>query len=154
MGRAILGVIVGYIVMAGVVIGSFAAAWMVFGQDSAYKEGLWEISTTWMIMMFVAGLIAAMIGGAVCAAIAAKGSKAAMVLAGLVLVLGFVDAGFKLAAPREDRPTVREDNVTMFKATQSSQEPTVMLLGNPVIGLVGVLIGARLVGRKRAVAVG
>ncbi|MCH8259235.1 MAG: hypothetical protein IIC46_03410 [Planctomycetes bacterium] len=154
MGRAILGVIVGYIVMAGVVIGSFAAAWMVFGQDSAYKEGLWEISTTWMIMMFVAGLIAAMIGGAVCAAIAAKGSKAAMVLAGLVLVLGFVDAGFKLAAPREDRPTVREDNVTMFEATANSQEPTVMLLGNPVIGLVGVLIGARLVGRKRAVAVG
>ncbi len=154
MGRAILGVIVGYIVMAGVVIGSFAAAWMVFGQDSAYKEGLWEISTTWMIMMFVAGLIAAMIGGAVCAAIAAKGSKAAMVLAGLVLVLGFVDAGFKLAAPREDRPTVREDNVTMFEATANSQEPTVMLLGNPVIGLVGVLIGARLVGRKRAAAVG
>ena len=154
MGRAILGVIVGYIVMAGVVIGSFAAAWMVFGQDSAYKEGLWEISTTWMIMMFVAGLIAAMIGGAVCAAIAAKGSKAAMVLAGLVLVLGFVDAGFKLAAPREDRPTVREDNVTMFEATPNSQEPTVMLLGNPVIGLVGVLIGARLVGRKRAAAVG
>ena len=154
MGRAILGVIVGYIVMAGAVLGSFAAAWMVFGQDSAYKEGLWEISTTWMIMMFVAGLIAAMIGGAVCAAIAAKGSKAAMVLAGLVLVLGFVDAGFKLAAPREDRPTAREDNVTMFEATQSSQEPTVMLLGNPVIGLVGVLIGARLVGRKRAAAVG
>ena len=154
MGRAILGVIVGYIVMAGVVIGSFAAAWMVFGQDSAYKEGLWEISTPWMIMMFVAGLIAAMIGGAVCAAIAAKGSKAAMVLAGLVLVLGFVDAGFKLAAPREDRPTVREDNVTMFEATANSQEPTVMLLGNPVIGLVGVLIGARLVGRKRAAAVG
>ena len=140
--------------MAGVVIGSFAAAWMVFGQDSAYKEGLWEISTTWMIMMFVAGLIAAMIGGAVCAAIAAKGSKAAMVLAGLVLVLGFVDAGFKLAAPREDRPTVREDNVTMFEPTANSQEPTVMLLGNPGIGLVGVLIGARLVGRKRAVAVG
>ena len=154
MGRAILGVIVGYMVMAGVVIGSFAAAWMVFGQDSAYKEGLWEISTTWMIMMFVAGLIAAMIGGAVCAAIAAKGSKAAMVLAGLVLVLGFVDAGFKLAAPREDRPTAREDNVTMFEATQSSQEPTVMLLGHPVIGLVGVLIGARVVGRKRAAAVG
>lgn len=154
MGRAILGVIVGYIVMAGVVIGSFAAAWMVFGQDSAYKEGLWEISTTWMIMMFVAGLIAAMIGGAVCAAIAAKGSKAAMVLAGLVLVFGLASAGFMMIERDEEMPTVRESDVTMFEATANSQEPTVMLLGNPVIGLVGVLIGARLVGRKRAVAVG
>ena len=152
MGRAILGVIVGYIVMAGVVFGSFAAAWMVLGPDGTYKEGLWEVSTSWMIMMFAVGLVAAMIGGAVCATIAAKGSKAAMVLAGLVLVLGFVDAGFKLAAPREDRPTVRESGATMFEATQSSQEPTVMLLGNPVIGLVGVLIGARLVGRRSAAA--
>jgi len=153
MGRAILGVIVGYFVMAGVVIGSFAAAWMVFGQDSAYKEGLWEISTTWMIMMFVAGLIAAMIGGAVCAAISAKGSKAATVLAGLVLVFGLASAGFIMFAPQEDKPTVREGDVTMFEATANSQEPTVMLLGNPVIGLVGVLIGARLVGRKRAAVV-
>ncbi len=152
MGRAILGVIVGYIVMAGVVIGSFAAAWMVFGQGSAYKEGLWEISTTWMIMMFVAGLIAAMIGGAVCAAIAAKGSKAATVLAGLVLVFGLASAGFMMIEPEEEMPTVRESDVTMFEATQYSREPMVMLLGNPVIGLIGVLIGARLVGRRSAAA--
>ena len=84
MGRAILGVIVGYIVMAGAVLGSVAAAWMVMGPDRAYKPGVWEVSTAWIIMMVVVGLIAAMIGGAVCAAIAAKGSKAAMVLAGLV----------------------------------------------------------------------
>ena len=150
MGRAILGVIVGYIVMAGAVLGSVAAAWMVLGPDKAYKPGLWEVSTIWMITLSVAGLIAAMIGGAVCAAIAAKRSKAAMVLAGLVLVLGLAEAGYKLAKPQEDIPTVREDNVTMFDAEQHSKQPMVMLLGNPVIGLVGVLIGARLVGRKRA----
>ena len=91
-----------------------------------------------------------MIGGAVCAAIAAKGSKAAMVLAGLLLVFGLAEAGYKLAAPPDDMPTVREDNVEMFDAVQYSKQPTVMLLGNPVIGLVGVLIGARLVGRKSA----
>ncbi len=150
MGRAILGVIVGYLVMAGAVFGSFAVAWMVMGADGTYKEGSWEVSTTWMIMMFAVGLIAAMIGGAVCATIAAKGSKAAMVLAGLVLVVGLASAGFMMIAPEEEMPTVRESGATMFEATQYSQEPTVMLLGNPVIGLVGVLIGARLLRRKSA----
>ncbi len=150
MGRAIIGVIVGYIVMAGAVSGSFAAAWMVMGADGAYKEGLWEVSTAWMIMAIVVGLIAAMIGGAVCAAIAANGSKAAAVLAGLVLVFGFAMAGFQLAATQEDVPTVREGDVTMFEAMENSQEPTAMLFGNAVIGFVGVLIGARLTGRKSA----
>ena len=150
MGRAILGVIVGYIVLTGVVFGAFTVAWMVMGADGAYKEGLWEVSTAWMIMAIVVGLIAAMIGGAVCAAIAAKGSKAAMVLAGLVLVFGLALAGYKLAAPQEDRPTVREGDVTMFEAMQNSQEPTAMLFANAVIGFVGVLIGARLVRHKSA----
>ncbi len=40
MGRAILGVIVGYIVMVGAVFGAFTVAWMVMGADGAYKEGL------------------------------------------------------------------------------------------------------------------
>ncbi len=150
MGRAILGVIVGYILMAGAVFGSFAVAWMVLGADGAYKEGLWEISTTWMIMMFAVGLIAAMIGGAVCATIAAKGSKAAAVLAGLVLVFGLALAGYKLAAPQEDLPTVREGEVTMFEVSENTRQPTAMLFGNPVIGLIGVLIGARLTRRKSA----
>ena len=138
--------------MAGAVSGSFAAAWMVMGADGAYKEGLWEISTTWMIMAIVVGLIAAMIGGAVCAAIAAKGSKAAMALAALVLVFGLALAGRQLAATPEDMPTVREGDVTMFEAMENSQEPTAMLFGNSVIGFVGVLIGARLVGHRSAAA--
>ena len=150
MGRAILGVVVGYVVLAGAVFGSFTVAWMVMGADAAYKEGLWEISTAWMIMAIVVGLIAAMIGGAACAAIAARGSKAAAVLAGLVLVFGLAMAGFQLAATQEDVPTVREGDVTMFEAMENSQEPTAMLFGNAVIGFVGVLIGARLVGRKSA----
>ena len=150
MGRAILGVIVGYIVMAGVVFGSFTVAWMVMGADGAYKEGLWEVSTACMIMAIVVGLIAAMIVGAVCAAIAARGSKAVAVLAGLVLVFGLAMAGFQLAATQEDVPTVREGDVTMFEAMQNSQEPTAMLFGNAVIGFVGVLIGATLFGRKSA----
>lgn len=150
MGRAILGVIVGYVVMAGAVFASFSVAWMVMGADGAYKEGLWEISTTWMIMAIVVGLVAAMIGGAVCAAIAAKGSKAAMVLAGFVLVFGLALAGRQLAATPEDMPTVREGDVTMFEAMENSQEPTAMLFGNAMIGFVGVLIGARLTGRKSA----
>jgi len=136
--------------MAGAVFASFSVAWMVMGADGAYKEGLWEISTTWMIMAIVVGLIAAMIGGAVCAAIAAKGSKAAMVLAGLILVYGLALACRRLAATPEDMPTVREGDVTMFEAMKNSQEPTAMLFGNAVIGFVGVLIGARLVGRKSA----
>ena len=150
MGRAILGVIVGDLGRAGAVFGSFSVAWMVMGGDGAYNEDLWEVSTAWMIMAIVVGLISAMIGGAVCAAIAAKGSKAAMVLAGLVLVFGLALAGRQLAATPEDMPTVREGDVTMFEAMENSQEPTVMLFGNAVIGFVGVLIGARLVGRKSA----
>ena len=153
MGRAILGVIVGYIVMVGVVFGAFSVAWMVMGPDGAYKDGVWDVSTAWIIMMIVVGLVAAMIGGAVCAAIAAKGSKAAMVLAGLLLVFGLTLAGFAMLAPEEAMPTVREGEVKMFEAMENTPDPTAMLFGNPVIGLVGVLLGASLVGRKGAAAV-
>ncbi|MBM4109337.1 MAG: hypothetical protein FJ255_11125 [Phycisphaerae bacterium] len=68
MGRAILAVIVGYIVMAAVVFGLFTGAYPLLGADGAFKPNSWEVSTTWLAASFALGLIAAVMGGLVCGA--------------------------------------------------------------------------------------
>ena len=102
-------------------------------------------------MMIIVGFIAAIIGGAVCSAIATRASNAAKGLAVLVLVLGLLSAGYEMFAPVEEKPSVREGEITMMDATMNAKQPTYMLIANPIIGVFGVLIGAGFV-RKRGAA--
>ncbi len=36
----------------------------------------------------------------------------------------------------------------MFEAIQNAQAPMLLLIGNPIVGAIGALIGARLLRRK------
>lgn len=61
------------------------------GADGAFKPGIFEPSTTWVVISFVLSFIAAVGGGWVCAAIARQ-SKAPKVFAAIVFVLGLLVA--------------------------------------------------------------
>jgi len=147
MLRAVIGVIVGYAVVFILVMISFTIAYIAMGTEGAFKDGSYEVSLTWLITSFVIGLVAAIIAGFTCAVIAEPGSKATLVLAGIVLVVGLGMALPVLISAADDaEPPVREGSVPNFEAMQKAEQPVIAAILNPVIGAAGVLIGWRIRG--------
>jgi hypothetical protein len=145
MLRAIGGVIVGYIVMVVVVMAGLSAAYLAMGADKAFQPGTYEVSGLWLVVMFAVGLVAAVVGGYVCAWIARRRTPT-VVLAGLVLVLGLLMAVAGAMAPTEGKPTERSGEVGNMEAMKDARTPTWVALINSIVGAAGVLAGARVRG--------
>ncbi|GJM18428.1 MAG: hypothetical protein DHS20C14_06410 [Phycisphaeraceae bacterium] len=143
MVRAILGVIGGYIAMAVIVIAAFSIAFLVIGPDSAYRPGVFEVTPLWIGIMFGVGLVAAIVGGLVCALIATRGSKAPIALCVLVAILGSFSA---VGAMTKEDPGPRAGDIEVFEAASKAKQPVWVAWSHPVVGIIGVLIGARLRG--------
>ncbi len=141
MFRSIAAVVVGYLVMFLLVFTLFTAAYLAMGTEAAFTPGTYEVSTLWVVISFVLGLVAALVGGYVCAAIARRG-KAPLALAALVLGLGLLFAIPVLTAPKASAP--RAGGVPNLEAMQNARTPGWVALLNPFVGAVGVLLGARL----------
>jgi hypothetical protein len=139
MLRAILGVIVGYVVMAAVVIVAVFGAGVAFG-DRAYQPGVWEPTMVWHITMFILGLVAAILGGLVCAVIA-RSVTSPKVLAVLVLAFGLL---FVIQAYNQSKePSLpRTGTESMRELMMQARTPVWVAVVTPVIGAVGVMIGA------------
>ena len=144
MLRTIGGVVVGYGAKIVVVIALFRLAYSIMGPDRAFLPGTYTISSSWIMLTIVVGLLAAIIGGLVSALIG-KGTKAPWILAVLVLVLGVIIAVFEMQGrPADLTEVIREHTVTSSEALQNRKQPTWIAFLNPVIGFTGVLAGARL----------
>jgi hypothetical protein len=143
MGRAIGSVIVGYLVMAVVVFLTFSLAYLVLGSDGSFRPGTYELSAAWIVASIVLSFIAAILGGLACAALA-RASTPPKVLAAIVLILGLVSAMPVLTRSGDDVATERPAEVSMTQAMQEAEQPVWIALLNPLIGAVGVLVGARL----------
>ena len=84
------------------------------------------------------GFVGAYIGGRVCARMA-HDAKGAMILIGILVVLGVVSILIPVEAATGPRP----DDVSMMEATMSANQPTWLTWLNPVIGVVGIWLGSR-----------
>jgi hypothetical protein len=144
MVRGIAGVILGYVVMAGLVFTTFTAAYLAMGADRAFQPGSYDVSPVWIGVSFVLGLVAAVVGGLVCAMVSRSG-KGPLVLAALVLVLGLAMAVPVLAASAGPPPSARTGDVANLDAMQMAKQPAWVALLNPLVGAVGVVVGSRLV---------
>ena len=150
MWRNIGAVILGYVVMFAVVFVTFSIAFLMMGTTGAFVEGSYDVTVLWLVVSLALGLIAAVAGGFVCAVVA-KGSKAPLALAGLVLLLGLLMALPVLMASDDGQPITREADVSTFDAMQEAKQPPWIALTNPFIGMIGVLLGSKLRdGRDRA----
>lgn len=149
MGRSILAVILGYVVMFVVVFLTFSGAYLVMGTDGAFQPGTYEASTQWLVVSFILAFIAAIAGGCTAVWIARKMAPA-YVLAGIALVLGFAMAGAMAMAPADSRPTVRTGDVPNLEAMQNARQPMWVALLNPLLGAIGVVVGARMKGALSA----
>ncbi|MHC5002893.1 MAG: hypothetical protein ACYTJ0_07195 [Planctomycetota bacterium] len=148
MLRAILGVIAGYLVMMIVVFVTFTVAYLVMGTEKAFQPESFDASMLWIVTSIVLGAIAAVLGGLTCAAVA-RGGRAPLVLAGIVLGLGLAMAVPAFLAGDESPPPARSGELDNFEAMTQAKQPTWLMVVNPIIGCVGVLIGASMVGGRR-----
>jgi hypothetical protein len=142
--KGVLAVVLGYVAMFLVVFLALAAAYALLGAEGAFESGVYLPSTAWIVTMIVVGIIAALVGGCVCATIAGSGSRAPLALAALVLVLGLLMAVPSALDSGEGLPSIRPDGVGMFEAMENARQPLWVALLNPLLGAGGVLVGGRL----------
>lgn len=142
MVRGIVGVIVGYVVMALIIFLTFSLAYLGMGTNRAFNPGSFDPSLFWIVISFFLGFVGALVGGYTCATIA-KSKRAAQVLAGLVFVIGIIVA-IPVLTSGDPRINVRTGDVSNMEAMTKARTPGWVALMNPLIGAVGVMVGAGL----------
>jgi amino acid transporter len=143
MLRAIVGVIVSYIVMAISIAVVFIGLFLVLGVERVFQPDSYEVSLLWLVISTAISVGSAVVGGYVCAAIS-RSMRACQVLALIILVLGIV-----LCLPKmHEDPQVRAGDVPTLQVMHLAQMPVWMHVITPFLGAVGVLLGARM---KKAV---
>ena len=141
MLRAFGGIVAGYIAMAIVVTVVFIGAFLALGVERAFQPDSYEISTLWIAISIVISFGSAILGGYVCAAVG-KSQRACQALAAIVVVLGFL-----LCLPairRSEGPNVRAGEISSLEGMRLEVAPIWMHVLNPILGAVGVLLGARM----------
>ena len=140
MVRTIAGVALGYIAMALLVFLLFSAAYLALGTDNVFLPGSYQVSLLWVALSIVVSFAAALVGGYVAAAVS-RGTRAALALACVVLILGIL---FAIPALGQPDPGPRAGDVGNLVAMTNARPPSWTLLLNPIIGAAGVLVGSRL----------
>lgn len=140
MLKSILAVVLGFIAMMIFSFAAFTCAYLALGVDRVFEAESYDVSTLWMVVMVVLSLIGGVLGGLICAAIS-KSMGVCKVFAGIVLALGLLSA---ILTTMKERPDTRSGDVPNVQAMGMAQTPLWLCLLNPVLGAVGVLVGARM----------
>ena len=146
MLRAILSVIIGYVVVGIWVFATTTGAWFALGSDFAFDKGTYDATTGWSVVSLVLGAIGAVIAGLVTASIA-RTATPAKVLAGIVLVLGLVEAvAYQVgdATAEEAAQAVPVEELTVWQAATTTQPQAWYSYTLPFVGCAGVLVGGRM----------
>ena len=141
MARFMTAIVLGYVVMLVAVIGIFTAAYPMFGVDKLFEPGTYQAARGWIALSFGVGLVAAMAGGWICARIA-PATQAPLWLAGIVVILGGLMAIPVVMRADAIRGGARPAYVTMANAMKHAEQPVWVALLNPIVGALGILIGA------------
>jgi hypothetical protein len=142
VGKVIGGAVAGYVVMFVTVFVLMTVGWTALGAGGSFKPGTWETSTAWVGVTLVVDVLAALGGGYV-AMLIAKRPLGPQMLAGLVIVLGFLMSIPMFTADTSELGP-RPDVVTMMDAMSKAQQPLWLVIANPLLGAVFALVGGRL----------
>ena len=147
MARSIIAVIVSYITMFVLNFLGFVCLFIVLGTNQAFRPHSFLASNRWIAISVGLIFVTAVIGGLLCSAIA-KGGKAPLGLAVVVLVLGLLLAVPSVMKAKANANLVRVGDVSQMEAAQKTYWPVWTPFAFPFIGVIGVLIGGKL--RKRS----
>ena len=171
MWKATLAVILGYLTLfVWVAVTLFvivAIDRFVIDGSFIVKEGMSDVTITYLAINLGLGFIGAVLGGVVAAAIAASPTNRPVhVLAGIVLIAGLVLAGLHLVTdePADGQPageataasegTESDDMMAAMLAMGEVTAPTWYNFTLPFIGFAGVLLGGRLKSKRAAASAG
>lgn len=147
MGKIVGGVVAGYVTMFVLIFVLFSIGWVVFGAGGSFKPNSWDPSFAWILVTIAIGFLASMAGGYVCLALA-NDTRAIFGLLAVVFILGYgmaIMALFEGAPPAGFRPS----EMSMMEAMQNARQPVWLAFLNPILGMVGVMVGARMRGGVR-----
>ncbi len=140
MGRAILGVILGYVAMVVVLFAVFTALYLFVLKGGSFKPGSYEVSDTWAYASIGVSLAAAAVGGLVCRKVGrTRGAVLSLIV--LMVLMGGLSIMMELKKPD---PGPRTGEVANLEAMQKARVPMWLTLLQPVIGIVGVAAGGGL----------
>ena len=136
MLRAAAGLVVGYLVLAGMAVILMGLAWLATGPGFAFRDGTPDTSTGWSLLSVGLGLVCAGFGGRVAARFS---THAVPLLAGVVFVLGLLSA----FGPAPDRPALEKPvaELGVFEAATYAVPPVWYRYAIPLVGAAGVLLG-------------
>ena len=143
MARTIIGVIVGYVAMFILNFCGFVTLYAVLGPEQSFEPGLYLASTKWIAITFVILLITGTIAGLLCALIA-KGGRAPLALAIVVVVLGVLLAVPAMMKANVNAKLVRTGDVPSMQAAQLAYWPVWCPFAFPFVSAIGVMIGGKL----------
>ena len=140
MLKSIVGVIVGYLVMALVALAAYTGAYLGLGVDRVFEPDTYALSGIWIGLVIAITFIAGLVGGLTCAAIS-KSRTTGLVFALIVFVLGFV---FELPNIMDHTPVARAGDVSNMEAMGKAQPPVWLCILNPFLAGAAVLMGTRM----------
>ncbi len=147
MLRAIIAVIVSYILMLVLFFAGIMCLFAFVGSEWGFKPGKFEASNRWLSAVMLLDFVIAIIAGLICALIA-KGGRAPLALAILTLVLGISLAFPALSKQKTNSSLVRAGGVSQMEAMQKAYNPTWAAFAFPIVAAIGILIGGKL--RRRS----
>src|SRR2546423_388923 len=122
MARSIIAVIVSYITMFVLNFLGFVCLYAVIGPSQAFKPRSFLASNRWIAISVGIVFVTAVIGGLLCSAIA-KGGRAPLALAIVVLVLGLLLAVPSMMKAKANADLVRVGDVPQTEAAQKAYWP-------------------------------
>ncbi len=148
--RLILSLIAGYTVLATIVVGGLFGVAFAMGAAFCYDGDSWLASTPFCAISLVIGFIAALAGGAVSALIARRaGVWALLTVVGLLGIGQAMSATMSIDQSRlADRPATRPADLAVPDMARWSEKPLWCEWANVVVGLVGIVTGARMARRS------
>lgn len=132
--------IVGYVAISVVFLAAFAGVYFALGVERIFQSDSYEVSTLWLALSAAISLGGAILGGYICAAIS-RSMRTCELFAAIVLIILVI---FCIPKLRDPNPHVRAGDVGFADAMRLTQMPIWMHVLNPVLGAVGVLLGARM----------
>lgn len=145
--RWIGGIVVGHLTRTLFVWGTGWLAFGALGVDAAFRPHAWVPSARWLAISAALGFTGAILGGVVASAVG-RDRRVPQALAALLFGFGLLTAATVVLdrAPAEPRPP---GDLSVFDALRKAEPPVWVALLNSFIDAGGVLLGARLHGRRR-----
>jgi hypothetical protein len=147
MGRLILAVLLGYLVMAVCVMLAFSVAFV--APDFAFEKDSYEVTPAWIGYALLLSFVAAAVGGFVAVWLAGRpDARAAVALAGVVFLLAVGSAVVQLGRDRPEAKPAEIAREGMMERASKAVQPTWYAFTLPFLGAAGALLGGWLKGRS------